>query len=547
MPVTLQHIDAEIERRKIKAQIDAEIDRRSIPHWPTFRGAAAQLMAFVDTPDRPFEVMIAGPAETGKTLAALWFVDFFARTFPGAQITICRKLRSTMDGTVLNTWRRVIAIRGGVTPYGGEKPEWYDYHNGSRVWVAGLDNPGKALSSERDLIYVNQAEDLELDDWQTLSTRATGRGGVAPWSMLLGDCNSAQPSHWIVNRATLRRLESRHEDNPSLYHEDGTLTEQGVRTMRILDALEGVLKERLRFGRWVAAEGAVYAFDRRVHIITTMPEGWETWRKARVIDFGFENPFVCLWAAIDGDGRVYIYRQLYMSQRTVDQHAQTIKRAERWYKTEQHYLTEAILAATRGAAELAAFVDRYTLQTADKVTPPWLAAFVDAAHAAAALGPAAVAALARDYHPEINPAHPAWMIDRPTGRPVPDPRREKIEISIADHDAEGRATLLAEGVPTLPAKKDLLDGIQAVQKAMRKAGDARPRLFVLQDSLMERDEHLAARHHPTSIEGEFEVYVWPKDVDGRAKKEVPIKMYDHALDALRYLVYWLSRLQQIMR
>ena len=63
MPVTLQHIDAEIERRKIKAQIDAEIDRRSIPHWPTFRGAAAQLMAFVDTPDRPFEVMIAGPAE----------------------------------------------------------------------------------------------------------------------------------------------------------------------------------------------------------------------------------------------------------------------------------------------------------------------------------------------------------------------------------------------------------------------------------------------------------------------------------------------------
>src|SRR5689334_1502537 len=102
MPITAADIEYEIERRKIKAQIDAEIDRRSVPLWPTFRGAARELQSYVASDERPFEVMIAGPAETGKTLAALWFVDFFARLFPGAQITICRKLRSTMDGTVLN-------------------------------------------------------------------------------------------------------------------------------------------------------------------------------------------------------------------------------------------------------------------------------------------------------------------------------------------------------------------------------------------------------------------------------------------------------------
>lgn len=503
MPVSAADIDYEIKRREIKAQIDAEIDRRSVSRWPGFRGAAATLQRYRDDPRRPFELMIAGPAETGKTWATLWFVDYFARAYPGAQITICRKLRSTMDGTVLNTYRKVIAIRGGVTAYGGEKPEWYDYYNGSRVWIAGLDNPGKALSSERDLVYINQAEDLALDDWQTLTTRTTGRGGVAPWSMLLGDCNPGPPSHWIKHRKSLTILESRHEDNPSLFHDDGTLTEQGERSMAILDDLEGVLKERLRYGRWVAAEGAVYAFDVRKHVVDTLPDGWETRPKYRVIDFGYENPFVCLWAVADSDGRLIVYRQLYMSGRTVDQHAETIRRAEKWYKCVADYERGREEAERRG--QLDAFDARYELD-----------------------------------------ADGYWMLDRRSGKPVPNPDREIILLSIADHDAEGRATLHQEGIPTIAAKKDVLDGIQAVQKALRAAKDGRVRLQVYADSLIERDEQLAAKHHPTGIVQEFEVYAWPKDADGKAKKEQPVKMYDHAMDAIRYLVFYLSRMTRIM-
>jgi phage terminase large subunit len=499
LPVRQADIDREIERRQLMAQIDAEIDRRSMDRWPTFRGAAAELNALFDMQgDRPFEVMIGGPAETGKTFSALWMLDRLMREYPGAQATIARKVRSSMDGSVLNTWRRVIAIRGGVTVYGGERPEWYDYPNGSRVWVAGLDNPGKALSSERDYIYVNQAEDLDLDDWQTLTTRATGRGAVAPWTMLFGDCNPSHPNHWIVKRRALRRLESRHEDNPSLYHSDGTLTDQGQRTMAILDALEGVLYERLRLGRWVAAEGAVYNFDRRLHITRTMPDGWQSWRKFRGIDFGFENPFVCLWAALDPDKRLYIYRQLYMTHRTVDQHAKTIKRVERWFKTVEQV-----------ERELAALPD----------------------------------AEARALRREMEPDHDGyWMLDKRTRRPIPNPDRERIEASVADHDAEGRATLASEGIITIPAKKEILDGIQAVQRRLRKRPDGTPGLYLLEDSLIERDEELAKLHHPLSIDQEFDVYSWPKAQDGKPLKEVPIKMYDHGMDNLRYLVRHIDRL-----
>ncbi|MBK9944264.1 MAG: terminase [Kouleothrix sp.] len=499
MPITEADIERELERRQALASIDAELERRSMSAWPTFRGAAAQLHATFDTPSaRQHELMLAGPSETGKTFAALFLLDRLMRHYPGAQATICRKLRATMDGSVLNTWRRVIAIRGGVRVHGGEKPEWYDYSNGSRVWIAGLDNPGKALSSERDFIYVNQAEDLTRDDWQTLTTRATGRGAIADWTMVFGDCNPGPPSHWIVNRRSLKLLESRHEDNPSLFNDDGTITPQGERTLAILDSLEGVLKERLRYGRWVVAEGAVYAFDRALHLIDRMPEGWQMWRNYRAIDFGYNNPFTCLWGATDRDGRLYIYRQLYMTERTVDQHAETIKRVERWYKTKDDFIDLAAEALAR--KQLEQFNAMYGLDEADY-----------------------------------------WMIDRRTRQPVPNPLREKIESSIADHDAEDRATLAMHRIITIPAKKDISPGIQAVQKRLRKAGDGRPRLFVLRGALVERDEALAAKYRPYSLEQEFDTYVWPKNDEGKPMKEAPVKLYDHALDPLRYLVMHLDR------
>ena len=149
----------------------------------------------------------------------------------------------------------------GVTVYGGNQAQWFDYPNGARLWLAGMDNPGDALSSERDYIYANQAEELAHRAWQTLLTRATGRAGHTPYPRVLGDANPGPPSHWILAREAaghLVKLDSAHRDNPALYDDDGRLTAQGERTMKVLDSLEGVERDRLRDGQWVSAEGTVY-------------------------------------------------------------------------------------------------------------------------------------------------------------------------------------------------------------------------------------------------------------------------------------------------
>jgi len=82
---------------------------------------------------------------------------------------------------------------------------------------------------------------------------------------------------------------------------------------------------RLREGMWVQAEGVVYdTWSDALHMIDRMPDGWQQWRKIRSIDFGYTNSFVCGWFAIDPDGRMYRYREIYMTKRTVTDHAAKI-------------------------------------------------------------------------------------------------------------------------------------------------------------------------------------------------------------------------------
>lgn len=407
-----------------------------------FRGAAKA----IQTCRRP-EWLIVGPSETGKTVGALYLLDKLARRYKNSQWAIIRKTRQSMDATVLKRYRMQFE-RDGVGPYGGSKPEWFDYHySGARIWVAGMDKPGNVLSGEFDGIYCNQAEDLLLEDWETLTTRVTGRAGNVPFGgMLWGDANPGAPTHWIKTRQTLKLFESRHEDNPSLFDDNGTITEQGKRTISILDALTGVRKERLRYGRWVQAEGNVYAFDAAVHLTDPFEVPADA-RRIRVIDFGYTNPFCCQWWAVDDDGRMYLYREIYMTGRTVRVHAEKIK-------------------------ELSA--------------------------------------------------------------------GERIEATIADHDAEDRATLAECGISTEAAIKDISPGIQAVEERLKVAGDGAPRLYVMRGALVELDESLAQAHKPTCTEQEFDVYAWPKSGDGKAIKEVPVKLNDHGMDAMRYAVRYLD-------
>ena len=83
-------------------------------------------------------------------------------------------------------------------------------------------------------------------------------------------------------------------------------------------------------GKFVTFEGLVYtefSHDTENGNIQEIEIG-DDWRKVRGIDFGYTNPFVCLWGAIDPDGRLHIYQEYYMRKRLISEHAGVIKDTE---------------------------------------------------------------------------------------------------------------------------------------------------------------------------------------------------------------------------
>jgi phage terminase large subunit len=406
------------------------------------------------------EVIISGPAETGKTRTALEKLDALMWKYPRSQAIIIRKTFKSLKTSVLLTFEHKVlgawnphanngkgAFDQNKTPViqlGGEHPEGYLYPNGSRIYLGGMDSPDKVLSSEWDVVYVNQAEELTLNDWEIISTRTTGRAGNMPYAQMIADCNPGHPTHWIRSRARLKLIESRHEDNPILFDQKThQITEQGKRSLAVLDALTGVRYRRLRLGQWAAAEGAVYEeFDRAVHLIDPFPIP-KDWIRIRAIDFGYTNPFICQWWVIDPDGRLYLYREIYM----------------------RHLLVE----------DAAVLINRLS-------------------------------------------------------------EGENIYTTVADHDAEDRATLERHGIPTIAAMKAVSPGIQAVQSRLRKAGDGKPRLYVLRGALVEVDQSLQTVHKPLCTEEEFDSYIWRPTKDGTPNKEDPLKKDDHGMDTARYAV-----------
>jgi phage terminase large subunit len=289
----------------------------------TLRGGNAEAFEAEDE-----EVVLEGPAGTGKTLGLLTKADCLCREHDGVRGLLLRKTRVSMNQTVLETFEQAVLIGAGSDRIkAGPQRPWrssYDYPNGSTLVLGGMDNPDRIMSSDFDFAFAFEATELTANDWEVVTTRL--RHGRMPYQQAVADCNPGPVGHWINLRAKaggMRRIYSRHEDNPR-WHNGRTWTHAGERYIAKLDRLTGPRYQRLRLGKWASAEGVVWeGFDPAVHVVEpfTIPEGW---RRYRTIDFGYANPFVCQWWAQDGDGRLYLYREVYMSGRTLDVHGPQI-------------------------------------------------------------------------------------------------------------------------------------------------------------------------------------------------------------------------------
>lgn len=410
------------------------------------------------------ELVIEGSAGTGKSRSILQKVLALADKYQKSRHLFCRQTRVSMTQSVLVTFEEKVVPIGHPMLNGPSRAHRASYTlpNGSEIVIGGLDNPERLFSTEYDTVSVFEATETTENSWESLH-RAL-RNGRMGWHQAIADCNPGPSGHWLNQRANtskMKRLLSRHEDNPELFDvHTGTWTPHGRQYIERLDALTGVRRLRLRLGKWASAEGMVYeGWDPAVHLIDRFDVPIH-WPRIWGIDFGYtlKHPFVwCAWA-LHPLGRLIRYREIHHTGRIVEDHAKQILEVTGW-KLENDGL--------------------------------------------------------KQIHRNAEPL------------PV---------AVICDHDAEGRATFERHtGLITTPAFKSVLEGIEAVMKRLRVAGDGKPGIMLMRDSLVETDPALLEAKRPTCGEQEFDGYVWDTSMS-RRKGEQPVKDMDDFLDQMRYVV-----------
>lgn len=348
-----------------------------------------------------------------------------------------------------------------------------------------MDRADRILSGDYDGIYAAEATEFAKDDIQAFNSRL--RTGVAPYDLLAMDTNPGPPDHWLKRMADdgdLLLLNTYHKDNPRFWDiETNDWTEAGRRyVLGKLAKLTGVWRDRYFLGLWTMSEGAIYKEWRDdAHVVDWFPPP-SHWRKFISIDFGYVHPFVCGWWAEDEDGRIYLYREIYWSERIVQDHADDIRRLT----ATKHWDT------SRGLSD-AEIIDYPTRDEWEQMSK-----------------------LQKDRAETMG---------------------EYITANISDHDAEDRATLKRNGIRTKAAYKSVLDGIQMVQERLRIQEDGRPRLFVMRGATVEKDERLREAGRPNTTQSEFPAYTW----SDRTRREEPLKENDDGMDMTRYIVAHLDR------
>jgi phage terminase large subunit len=200
-------------------------------------------------------------------------------------------------------------------PYSFNKAEGKLEVNGHIVLFRSADNPERLRGPNLTWFYIDEAALCREKVWDILIGRLRV-GETTGWIT-----TTPKGFDWIHNRWVEQGLAG-YELVNSHTEENRHLPIDYVADLKA--SYTGEFARQELEGGFVAFEGLVYDFRHEAHVIKpfTPPEDWQ---RFRAIDYGYTNPFVCLWGTVDGDGRLYIYDEHYQSKQLLDYHAELIK------------------------------------------------------------------------------------------------------------------------------------------------------------------------------------------------------------------------------
>jgi phage terminase large subunit len=213
----------------------------------------------------------------------------------------------------------------GVADYNGAE-RVFRFCNGSRIrlgYCDGANDVYQYQGQEYDVIGLEEATHFTEEQMRFLTTcNRTVKAGFRP--RMYYTCNPGGVGHGWVKRLFIDRRYAqgeRKEDYafiPARVWDNPVLLQADPDYVRVLQALPEELRRAYLDGDWDVHAGQFFReFARAAHVVRPFePPAW--WKRFRSIDWGYNDPCAVLWHAVDGEGRVYTYRELYVRHTRAD-------------------------------------------------------------------------------------------------------------------------------------------------------------------------------------------------------------------------------------
>ena len=161
-----------------------------------------------------------GGTRSGKTYnILLWIITGFTPDNKGKVVTICRKSFPSLRASVMRDFFEILRGMDMYREQHHNKSSSEYWLNGNLIEFISLDQPQKIRGRKRDVLYLNEANELFFEDWQQLIFRTKGK--------VILDYNPSDAFHWIYERVIPREdcdfYQTTYKDNPFL--EDAIVSE----------------------------------------------------------------------------------------------------------------------------------------------------------------------------------------------------------------------------------------------------------------------------------------------------------------------------------
>ena len=254
----------------------------------------------------------------GKSWAMRRKFILLALRYPGLNLLLLRRTLPELRENHLIPMQRELY---GFAVYNSAE-RVFRFPNGSRIklgYCDTLQDVYQYQGQEYAVIGLEEATHFTEEQMRFLTTcNRTTRKDFSP--RMYYTCNPGNVGHAWVKRLFIDRMHAENE-NPNDYlfipariYDNKVLLEADPNYIRQLEALPEELRRAHLDGDWDVHAGQYFReFSRDRHVIEPFEiPSW--WRRFRSMDWGYNDPCCVLWHAVDGESRVYTYRELYVRE-----------------------------------------------------------------------------------------------------------------------------------------------------------------------------------------------------------------------------------------